>query len=188
MTIVLIVMQCCANLSNIYTGLVWFLLPTTLVITNDVFAYICGQMFGRTRLIALSPKKTVEGFVGAAICTTGWAVIAVNIMKKMDFFLCPQAELASMPFSELTSLKCDAATKKILSEEMIIPYSAPLGGAMGQEAGKDIRITVLSFHAIILALAASLVAPFGGFFASGRAVLGLGWVEEVLGRQNYFRV
>lgn len=32
-------------------------------------AYICGKAFGRTPLIKLSPKKTVEGFVGAFFCT-----------------------------------------------------------------------------------------------------------------------
>lgn len=162
MTIIVIVMQCCAHLSNIYAGLVWFMMSTTLIITNDVFAYIVGQAIGKTRLIALSPKKTVEGFVGAAVCSVIWAIIAVNILRRMDFFLCPQPELANLPFSSLHTLKCDDATKALFAEEMTIPYTSDLAGNGG------VRISVLSFHAMILALAASLVAPFGGFFASGR--------------------
>lgn len=47
----------------------WFLLPSILVITNDIFAYIFGISFGRTKLIDLSPKKTWEGFIGGSIST-----------------------------------------------------------------------------------------------------------------------
>lgn len=55
--------------NNILEGLIWFFVPASLVICNDVMAYICGKAFGKTPLIKLSPKKTVEGFVGAFICT-----------------------------------------------------------------------------------------------------------------------
>lgn len=65
--------------NNILEGLVWVWMPASLVICNDVFAYICGMMFGRTPLISLSPKKTVEGFVGAFIITEifalGWGTL-----------------------------------------------------------------------------------------------------------------
>lgn len=46
-----------------------FLLPASLIVVNDIFAYICGFFFGRTPLIKLSPKKTWEGFIGASITT-----------------------------------------------------------------------------------------------------------------------
>jgi len=48
-------------MNNIFEGMIWFFLPVSLVITNDIFAYICGITFGRTQLIKISPKKTVEG-------------------------------------------------------------------------------------------------------------------------------
>lgn len=31
--------------SNIFEGLIWFLLPTSLVIVNDIFAYLAGTMW-----------------------------------------------------------------------------------------------------------------------------------------------
>lgn len=50
-------------------GIVWFILPYSLVITNDIMAYIFGVSFGKTPLIELSPKKTWEGFIGGCFST-----------------------------------------------------------------------------------------------------------------------
>lgn len=47
-----------------------FLLPTSLVIVNDCAAYVFGVLLGRTPLIRLSPKKTWEGYLGAAVVTS----------------------------------------------------------------------------------------------------------------------
>jgi len=46
-----------------------FVLPASMVICNDITAYIFGRIFGRTPLSSLSPKKTVEGFIGGIFCT-----------------------------------------------------------------------------------------------------------------------
>ncbi|KAF9179470.1 hypothetical protein BGZ49_005144, partial [Haplosporangium sp. Z 27] len=69
MTLLLVVCQSHFIINNIFEGLVWFFLPVSLVISNDIFAYIFGFFFGRTPLIKLSPKKTVEGFVGGWVMT-----------------------------------------------------------------------------------------------------------------------
>lgn len=61
MALYLIVVQAHFIMNNIFEGMIWFFIPVSLVITNDIFAYICGITFGRTQLIKLSPKKTVEG-------------------------------------------------------------------------------------------------------------------------------
>ena len=47
-----------AILNNTFEGLCWFILPTFIVICNDIFAYLVGYFFGKTKLIELSPKKT----------------------------------------------------------------------------------------------------------------------------------
>lgn len=46
-----------------------FLVPVSMIICNDIMAYVFGFFFGRTPLIKLSPKKTWEGFIGGALST-----------------------------------------------------------------------------------------------------------------------
>ncbi|KAI9442477.1 cytidylyltransferase family-domain-containing protein [Lactarius indigo] len=112
MTLLLIVVSSHFIMNNILEGLIWFFVPASLVICNDVFAYICGITMGRTPLIKLSPKKTVEGFVGAFL-------VPLNLRDQLP------GEIHTISYT---------------------PYQ---------------------FHLLFMACFASLVAPFGGFFASG---------------------
>lgn len=73
--------------NNILEGLIWFWVPVSLVVCNDIWAYICGMMFGRTPLISLSPKKTVEGFVGAFIVTEIFAYIWASIFMRYKYMV-----------------------------------------------------------------------------------------------------
>ncbi len=50
-------------------GCFFYFYPCILIISNDIFAYIIGKTFGKTPLYALSPKKTIEGFLGASFFT-----------------------------------------------------------------------------------------------------------------------
>ena len=89
MALYLIVVQAHFVMNNVFEGMIWFFLPAALVITNDIFAYICGITFGRTQLIALSPKKTVEGFVGAWVFTVIFGIGVTNVLMRYSYFICP---------------------------------------------------------------------------------------------------
>lgn len=89
MALYLIVVQAHFIMNNVFEGLIWFFLPASFVITNDIFAYICGITFGRTQLIKISPKKTVEGFVGAWIMTVIFGFILTNTLMRSKYFICP---------------------------------------------------------------------------------------------------
>jgi phosphatidate cytidylyltransferase len=89
MALFLMVVQAHFIMNNIFEGLIWFFIPAALVITNDIFAYICGITFGRTQLIKLSPKKTLEGFLGAWIFTIIFGYIATNFLMQFKYFICP---------------------------------------------------------------------------------------------------
>lgn len=54
---------------NLHFGLFWFLYPCLLVLVNDTTAYLFGHWLGQHSLLNLSPKKTLEGYVMAMVCT-----------------------------------------------------------------------------------------------------------------------
>lgn len=89
MALYLIVGQAHFVMNNIFEGMIWFFLPASLVITNDIFAYICGITFGRTQLIKISPKKTVEGFLGAWVFTIIFGFALTNLLTRYKYFICP---------------------------------------------------------------------------------------------------
>lgn len=60
------------------------------VMINDIMAYVFGKTFGRTKLIALSPNKTLEGFIGGGISTIFFAIIISGYIQNYEFFVCPQ--------------------------------------------------------------------------------------------------
>lgn len=128
--LVFIVGQSLMQIANIYSGLVWFVLPTSLVIVNDVSAYICGMLFGRTRLIRLSPKKTVEGFVGASLITLVWAVLAAKELQQFQVFVCPPPAIDFRPFAMWQDLKCQVP-------DVFVPrcYDDEIEASLGLKAG-----------------------------------------------------
>jgi phosphatidate cytidylyltransferase len=73
--------------------MIWFWVPASLVICNDTFAYIWGMTVGRTPLIKLSPKKTVEGFVGAFWSTLLFSVIWGTYFMRFNYMICPVHDL-----------------------------------------------------------------------------------------------
>ncbi|CEJ80048.1 Putative Phosphatidate cytidylyltransferase [[Torrubiella] hemipterigena] len=159
MALYLIVVQAHFVMNNIFEGMIWFFLPAALVITNDIWAYICGIAFGRTQLIKLSPKKTVEGFVGAWIMTVIFGMLLCNLMMRSKFFICPVNDLGANIF---TGLECDP-------NPVFLPrtYEIPQFFFLPSYPTTTITFAPLQLHALVLASFASLIAPFGGFFASG---------------------
>lgn len=54
-----------------------FIVPVSMIVINDVMAYMFGFFFGRTPLIKLSPKKTWEGFIGGGISTVVLGLLVI---------------------------------------------------------------------------------------------------------------
>ncbi|KAF2435327.1 phosphatidate cytidylyltransferase [Tothia fuscella] len=155
----LIVVQAHFVMNNIFEGLIWFFLPAALVITNDIWAYICGITFGRTQLIKLSPKKTVEGFVGAWFFTVLFGYILTQLLMPYSYFICPVNDLGANIF---TGLECQT-NPVFIKQRYYLPFVPPTWTSLPT----SILIEPMQFHTLALATFASLIAPFGGFFASG---------------------
>ena len=105
-------------MNNILEGLIWFWVPASLVVCNDVFAYICGITMGRTPLIKLSPKKTVEGFVGAIVCTVVFAIVWGTFFSKFNYMICPVHDLGVNAWS---NMKCTPNPVFVWREWIIWP-------------------------------------------------------------------
>ncbi|KAK3949892.1 cytidylyltransferase family-domain-containing protein [Pseudoneurospora amorphoporcata] len=159
MALFLIVGQSHFIMNNVFDGLIWFFLPAALVITNDIFAYICGITFGRTQLIKLSPKKTVEGFLGAWVMTVLFGILLTHILMRSRFFICPATDLGANFF---TGLDCEP-------NPVFIPQTWTTPELLFFPPNTHFSITMapMQIHTFFWATFASLIAPFGGFFASG---------------------
>lgn len=133
-----------------------FIFPASLVIVNDCSAYVFGVFFGKTPLIKLSPKKTWEGFIGALGATLVFAYFASKILSEFDYMMCPQKEIKLQPFENVTCVK-----SPFLREQLELPEIFHVIGLY------QIGVSPIQLTSLILAMFVSLVAPFGGFFASG---------------------
>ncbi|BFZ61480.1 phosphatidate cytidylyltransferase [Saitoella coloradoensis] len=159
MVLLLVVVQSHFITNNILEGLIWFFVPVAFVICNDTFAYVCGFLWGRTQLIAVSPKKTVEGFVGGWICTVIIGLGLANWLMRYKYMICPVRELGVSMFSGVDCVPNPVFLPHTFSLE---PLSSliPL-------IPSSITFAPVQFHFLMFATFASLIAPFGGFFASG---------------------
>eukprot|EP00744_Colponema_vietnamica_P001692 GILI01002781.1.p1 GENE.GILI01002781.1~~GILI01002781.1.p1 ORF type:complete len:458 (-),score=145.73 GILI01002781.1:374-1693(-) len=160
-TLVLVVCQSSSFIANIYDGLIWFFLPCFLVITNDCWAYLFGFFFGRTPLIQLSPKKTWEGFIGGFFATLFFGFILAGYLCRFDFFICSQPLIHPTPFQPLT---CQKNAVFVYEAYSIPALVAPFFNSLGMT---QFWIAPVQWHALVMGTFAALIAPFGGFFASG---------------------
>ena len=143
-------------ISNIFNGIIWFLLPVSCVVVNDITAYFWGRMCGKHSLSSLSPKKTWEGFIGAFFSTLIWCYFYTKLISKYEMFLCPVEKLTLVPFS-MNSMHCD--TSELLSK---YEFAFSLFGKVFK-----LSLSNIEFHSLAIGLFASSIAPMGGLFASG---------------------
>lgn len=159
MTLLLVILQGHCIVSNILHGMFWFIIPAGLVVINDIFAYLCGITFGKTQLISISPKKTVEGFIGAWFCTTISSILLTYIFSNVNYFICPVSDDLYTTFFSV--VECEP-------NPIFIHQIYRLPSFLVDILHKDyVHIKPVYFHTMIISMFASLIAPFGGFFASG---------------------
>jgi len=139
-----------------YKGNFWLIMTNGSVCINDVMAYVFGKLFGRTQLTKLSPNKTVEGFVGGGISTILFAVYLSGYLSHSPQLTCPQEEITLVPFKPLSCERPAIYDPR----EYSLPFFVP-------GLGFTINLAPSQLHAAVIALFSALVAPFGGFFASG---------------------
>lgn len=161
-TLLIVVTQSFFIMQNLFEGLIWFIVPVSMIICNDVMAYMFGFFLGKTPLIKLSPKKTWEGFIGGWISTVIFGMLMSHFMCKFNYFVCP------MVYSEtLQKVSMDCIPSPLFQ---LTDYSLPSTlKAIVLFFGLPSKVTMYPFvlHSLSLSMFSSIIGPFGGFFASG---------------------
>lgn len=162
-TLVIIVTQSHLIVQNVFEGLIWFLVPVSMIICNDIMAYLFGFFFGRTPLIKLSPKKTWEGFIGGAFSTVLFGIIISYFLVQFDYFVCP---IEYNEVSEALTMECNRSFVFQL-QHYNIPQPIQYIGSILQRDWKTVSVYPFVLHSVSMSVFASIIGPFGGFFASG---------------------
>ena len=154
-TVCMVVFQIKFFALNTLNGLFWFWFPMATVVMNDVSAYFCGITMGRkfiqSPFFKISPNKTWEGFIGAGFLTLIFSFFFPVLLSKYTYLICPAEGLyiTSLP----PALNCTPHNVFQLKS-----YDVPLLG--------HLSLYPIQLHGLAYGLFASIVAPFGGFFAS----------------------
>lgn len=168
MALLLVVVQSTYLAANVFHGLLWFFLPCGLVVANDSFAYVAGFFFGRTPLIRLSPKKTVEGFIGGGIATVFYALISTHLYTTLEWG--DTNYLMACPVDNGIGWQINRCDIDMQTSQLYKPYPLQdwsFGHLFPVYFQNNFYLSRMQVHAVALSLFASVVAPFGGFFASG---------------------
>lgn len=99
------------------------------------------------------------GFVGAWVCTIIFGIMLTNILTRYKYFICPVNDLGANIF---TGLECEP-NPVFIPRTYHIPFIPPNWTLLPT----TISVTPMQFHILVMSTFASLIAPFGGFFASG---------------------
>ncbi len=136
--------------------MIWFLFPVSLIICNDIMAYMFGFFYGRTQLTILSPKKTWEGFIGGGVSTLIFGFILAGLLSRYQFFVCP------LEYNEEIMGLATSCIPIPLFQKTTYLMPIPLSFLK-----RTLDLYPFQLHSLILSLFASSIGPFGGFFASG---------------------
>ena len=157
-TVLIVVGQCKFFAANVLNGLFWFFFPLATISMNDVSAYFCGISMGRKFIkapfLSMSPSKTWEGFLGAAVCTIIFSFFFPALLARWTWFTCPAERLSLWPFPP--PLECEPLW-------VFVPVLYRLPAWIGSY---EVTLYPIQLHGIVYGLFASIVSPFGGFFAS----------------------
>jgi len=157
-----VVTQSYLIIQNLFQRLIWFIMPIMMVIINDIMAYMFGFFFGRTPLIKLSPKKTWEGFIGGGLATVVMSLGLAYFMCQVPYFVCPIVYSADL---EKMTMNCEPAAL-FRPQEYALPQTLTTWRRI-LNMKETVTFYPFFIHCFFMSLFASIIGPFGGFFASG---------------------
>ncbi|KAK2715656.1 hypothetical protein QYM36_010285 [Artemia franciscana] len=160
--LLIIILQSIFLIQNIFEGMIWFIVPVSIIIINDICAYLIGFFLGRTPLIKLSPKKTWEGYIGGSFLTIILSCLISHFLCRYDYFVLP------VEFDKNLGIFSMAHERSYLFQLNDYVLPGIIGRIMKMlRFNTVIRTYPFVLHSLIIALFGSIIGPFGGFFASG---------------------
>ena len=132
--------------------MVWYIFSMSIITVNDIAAYMCGFFFGSTPLIVLSPKKTVEGFIGGGIITVLLAPMYANFLQQFSSITCPVSSLLSVQSCTDTQFYSGTHSDFVFHSIVISIFA---------------RLELYFISNIPFLLCFSTFGPVAGFFCSG---------------------
>jgi len=153
-----------------------------------------GRKFIQREFLKLSPNKTWEGFIGGGICTVIIGFFLARYLAQFTWMTCPVTEAEFFPGTlscdpdplfEPSFTVLPSQLFEILPVQVVRMIPGITEFCQHGSWSDDVRpcvsgtpsphdhfelnfsILPIQLHAIPLSLFASIVAPFGGFFASG---------------------
>lgn len=91
------------------------------VTINDACAFFAGITFGKTKLISLSPNKTVEGFLGGMLCNIMATFFWVGSIDFKDGFMYCAPKDYNLNFYE--NWQCAELDPMFIKEKHNLPIS-----------------------------------------------------------------
>lgn len=152
--LIIIVLQSHFCVENLFHGMIWVIMTVALVTLNDIFAYIFGRLIGKTPLIEVSPRKTREGFVYGALGTFLTGLGLAYLLAGQTRYVCPVQYI-------------DTNDGVVMSLDCTPNYIFQLVDYEVGNTGFVIKMYPFVWHSLALSFFASIIAPFGGFCASG---------------------
>lgn len=95
MILIVVFTQSSFTVANIFEGIFWFLLPASLIVINDIAAYLFGFFFGRTPLIKLSPKKNLGRVHWCFCCHHHFCICACQFLGSVRVVNLPEEGLVN---------------------------------------------------------------------------------------------
>jgi len=151
-------------------GMIFYIVPMIVITINDICAYYVGFLMGKTPLIKLSPKKTMEGYIGGGVLTVilGLAFTQFCVIYGNPSLICPAESNDSFLSNLLIANENESSYKPLLytSQCKIPDVFRPQNYQLLFGSGAEL-IPFVWVHGLFISTFAATLGPFGGFFASG---------------------
>lgn len=128
------------KIRNLEHGAAWVFYTILMVKGGDAGAYFVGKKYGKTKLIDISPKKTVEGSIGCCLTT-----IVLSVISK--FFLPHVPVLHLVVLGSIVSVmsQCGDLAESLIKRDAGVKDSGEMPGLGGMLDVLDSLILTIPF-------------------------------------------